>query len=93
MHFRQWKRREFITLLGGAVAAWPFVAHAQRHTRSAFATGTFYPQQRFQPYAKSIRSRGAEKRKAQGRGLREMFHEQPIRQSLRSFCLPAEKRA
>ena len=54
------KRREFITLLGGAAAAWPLAAHAQQAGKKMLRVGTVSALQQSSPTWAAFMRRMAE---------------------------------
>jgi putative ABC transport system substrate-binding protein len=61
MQFDQLKRREFITLLGGAAVAWPLAAFAQRPrvpTIGALVIGNISPEQFWREFRQGLRDLG-----------------------------------
>ena len=61
MLFDQLKRREFITLLGGAAAVWPLAARAQQPkvpTIGALVIGNIDPEQFWREFRQGLRDLG-----------------------------------
>src|SRR5215831_13947926 len=61
MQFDQMKRREFITLLGGGAAAWPFAARAQQAkvpTIGALVIGNINPEQFWRVFRQGLHDLG-----------------------------------
>jgi len=58
MHFYQVKRREFITLLGGAAVAWPLAARAQQSVSKIPRIGIIDPTAIWDPFRQGLRDLG-----------------------------------
>jgi putative ABC transport system substrate-binding protein len=52
------KRREFITLLGGAAVGWPFAAHAQQAYRLGILSGRSRDEPNFVAFFEELRQVG-----------------------------------
>jgi putative tryptophan/tyrosine transport system substrate-binding protein len=63
------RRREFITLLGGAAALWPFAVHAQTSTGKLHRLGILQPGAPPEPLVDAIRQRMQELGYSEGRNI------------------------